>query len=57
MSQVQFFTYSGAHFKTCPVVLREAWASVGSYVRIKEFVEKYTCEQNVEFTQRLHQSK
>ncbi|KAB8033239.1 glutamyl-tRNA reductase [Fluviispira multicolorata] len=49
MKQSQFFAYSGAHFKTCPVEMREAWASVGSLDNIKYILQKISPLQTIEF--------
>jgi len=34
-----FFTYCGVHYKTCPVELREEWASIGTPEKINEILK------------------
>jgi glutamyl-tRNA reductase len=38
MKTPHFFSYCGVHYKTCPVELREAWASVGTPEKMNEIL-------------------
>ncbi|WP_186645104.1 glutamyl-tRNA reductase [Fluviispira vulneris] len=49
MKQSQFFAYTGAHFKTCPVEMREAWAAIGTYKNVEYVLQKITPLQKIEF--------
>lgn len=49
MTPSHFFTYCGVHYKTCPVALREAWASVGTYQKISETLQRILPTLSIEF--------
>ena len=49
MTTIHFFTYCGAHYKTCPVELREAWASIGTPEKINEILKNLFPNSIIEF--------
>lgn len=44
-----FFTYCGVHYKTCPVELREEWASIGTPEKINEILKNLFPSIFIEF--------
>ena len=49
MTTSHFFSYCGVHYKTCPVELREAWATVGTPEKIDEILKNIIPGAIVEF--------
>lgn len=49
MTGSHFFSYCGAHYKTCPVALREAWATVGTFDKLHEIIKNILQHSDFEF--------